>query len=182
MAKLNIKPYQKSVRIAGQMEDFLLDPELEFEVVEPKGTNIYDTVAKIKVNEVLKRSNSTQVGSLREVLKYKTALKWSLFPLKAKSKKPRIQWQQYTKEPASDWQLGEWWTKYPDSNVAAITGSISNLIVIDIDEESAFDLLKEQGGGTNDRRPRQPRGQHPRPLHPAVQGSAGAIRGDSGHA
>ncbi len=39
MAKLNMKPHQKSDRIAGQMEDFLLDPEFEFEVVEPEGTN-----------------------------------------------------------------------------------------------------------------------------------------------
>ena len=69
MAKLNTKPYQKSDRIAGQMQDFLLDPEFEFEVVKPKGKTIYDTVAKIKVNEVLKRSNLTQVGSLREIRK-----------------------------------------------------------------------------------------------------------------
>ena len=66
MAKLNIKPYQQSDRIAGQMEDFLLDPQFKFEVVEPKGTNIYDTVAKIKVNQILNRSKLTQVGSLRE--------------------------------------------------------------------------------------------------------------------
>ena len=72
------------------MEDFLLDPEFEFELVEPKGTTIHDTVAKIKVNEVLKRSNLTQIGSLGEVLKYKSAFKWSLIPLRAKSKKPRI--------------------------------------------------------------------------------------------
>jgi len=32
VAKLNIKHYQKSDRIAGQMEDFLLDPEFKFEV------------------------------------------------------------------------------------------------------------------------------------------------------
>jgi len=145
MAKLNMKPHQKSDRIAGQMEDFLLDPEFEFEVVEPKGTTIHDTVAKIKVNEVLNRSDLTQVGSLREVFKYKTTFQWSLIPLKAKMKEPRIQWKQYTAEPASDRQLGKWWTQYPDSNVAVITGKISNLIVIDIDEESAFDLLKEQG-------------------------------------
>ena len=90
MAKLNIKPYQKSDRIAGQMEDFLLDPEFEFEVVEPKDTNIYDTVAKIKVNEILNRSNLTQVGSLDEVFKYKAAFQWSLIPLKAKSKVARF--------------------------------------------------------------------------------------------
>jgi len=145
MAKLDMKPYQKFDGIAGQMEDFLLDPEFEFEVVEPKGTNILDTVAKIKVNEVLKRSNLTHSGSLREVFMYKAAFKWSLISLKAKSKKARFPWTQHTKEPASDWQLGEWWTQYPDSNVAAITGRISNLIVIDIDDESAFDLLEKQG-------------------------------------
>ncbi|MCH7681797.1 AAA family ATPase, partial [candidate division KSB1 bacterium] len=130
---------------AGQMEDFLLDPEFGFEVVKPKGKTIYDTVAKIKVNEVLKRSNLTQVGSLPEVFKYKAAFHWSLISLKAKSKVSRFQWKQYTKEPASDWQLGKWWTQYPDSNVAAITGEISNLIVIDIDDESAFDLLEKHG-------------------------------------
>ena len=104
MAKLNIKPHQKSDRIAGQMANFLLDSEFEFEVVEPKGTNIHDTVAKIKVSEILKRSNLTKVGSLREVFKYKTTFHWSLIPLKAKSKISRIQWKQYTAEPASDWQ------------------------------------------------------------------------------
>ena len=145
MAKFNMKPDQKFDRIAGQMEDFLLDPGFEFEVVEPKGISIYDTVAKIKVNEVLKQSDLTQVGSLREVFKYKTTFQWSLIPLKAKSKEPRFQWKKYTKEPASDWQLGEWWTQHPDSNIAVITGKISNLIVIDIDHESAFDLLEKHG-------------------------------------
>ncbi len=145
MAKFNMKPDQKFDRIAGQMEDFLLDPGFEFEVVEPKGISIYDTVAKIKVNEVLKRSNLTHSGSLREVFMYKCAFQWSLIPLKAKNKVSRFPWKRHTREPASDWQLGEWWTQYPDSNIAAITGRISNLIVIDIDDESAFDLLEKQG-------------------------------------
>jgi len=75
-------------------------------------------------------------------------LGWSVFPIKPKSKKPKIKWEKFQKERATEDQIKNWWKKWPDANIGIITGKISDLIVMDIDSQeggekyiAAFDEL-----------------------------------------
>ncbi|MBA3724766.1 MAG: bifunctional DNA primase/polymerase [Candidatus Levybacteria bacterium] len=48
-------------------------------------------------------------------------------------KKPLVAWQQYSKEKPTKLEIEEWWTKWPDADVACPTGIVSNLVVVDVD-------------------------------------------------
>ena len=57
---------------------------------------------------------------------------WSIIPI-GKNKKPLIKWTGFQKEPATEEQIVEWLSKYPNTNIAVVTGQVSNLVVVDID-------------------------------------------------
>lgn len=59
--------------------------------------------------------------------------KFSVIPV-AKSKKPVIEWEKYQKELATEEDAEKWWANGSKNNIAIITGVISNLVVIDIDD------------------------------------------------
>jgi hypothetical protein len=72
---------------------------------------------------------------------------FSIIPV-GKNKKPLVQWQRYQKEQASEDQMKQWWKKWPTANIGIVTGDISGLAVIDIDEvevarESLQDLITD---------------------------------------
>jgi hypothetical protein len=71
---------------------------------------------------------------LKWALFYAEKLGWSIIPINPKSKKPLIKWKSHIHLAATTAELAEWWTKYPDANIGVVTGSVSNLTVIDIDE------------------------------------------------
>jgi hypothetical protein len=70
---------------------------------------------------------------------------FSVIPIAPKGKRPLIEWERYQRERASESQIIEWWgKKYPEANIAIVTGGISGLIVIDLDTPEAKDNLKER--------------------------------------
>jgi hypothetical protein len=59
---------------------------------------------------------------------------YSVIPITPGNKKPPlVKWEQYQKEKASISQIKEWWTKWPNANVAIVTGEISGFCVVDHD-------------------------------------------------
>lgn len=62
--------------------------------------------------------------------------KFSIIPV-AKSKKPIIPWEKYQKELPSKENINAWWGNSTQNNIAIVTGVISNLAVIDIDDIEA---------------------------------------------
>jgi hypothetical protein len=55
-------------------------------------------------------------------------------------KKPLIQWQKYQKIRATETEINQWWLDFPEANVGIVTGKLSNVTVIDVDDPS---LLKD---------------------------------------
>jgi len=66
----------------------------------------------------------------------------SIIPVSA-NKKPLIKWEEFQKRKASEDEIKGWWAKNPKANVGIVTGSISNLCVVDIDEPKGFEAIKE---------------------------------------
>ncbi len=63
----------------------------------------------------------------------------SVMPVK-KDKRPYLKsWAYLQKTHPSEEDLVEWWTKWPDANVAMITGKISGISVIDVDTYKGAD-------------------------------------------
>lgn len=66
---------------------------------------------------------------------YLEKMNFSVIPIIPGDKKPLIQWQKYQKERATRDQVVAWWTENPTANVGIVTGEISDLGVIDVDND-----------------------------------------------
>ena len=75
-------------------------------------------------------------------LRYLQEYKFSIIPV-GLDKKPLIKWQGFQKEYPSSEQVKEWWDKWPDAGIGIVTGKLSDLAVIDIDEEQGYDEIKK---------------------------------------
>ena len=58
---------------------------------------------------------------------------WSVIPIQEKSKEPLIPWVEYQKRRATKQELAAWVAKWPSMNIGIVTGSISSLVVVDLD-------------------------------------------------
>jgi hypothetical protein len=64
-------------------------------------------------------------------------LGFSVIPVDHK-KVPLIKWEPYQKQKASKEEIEGWHRKWPNMNIGVVTGSISNLLVVDTDTASAI--------------------------------------------
>lgn len=62
---------------------------------------------------------------------------FSLIPLRARSKSPRARWKSAQTERAGPTQFSSWLASYSNMGIGIVTGTISNLVVIDVDGEDA---------------------------------------------
>lgn len=58
---------------------------------------------------------------------------WSVIPV-GKNKRPLIEWKKYQKERATEDQIRKWFST-PDVQIGVVTGAISNLTVVDVEQE-----------------------------------------------
>ncbi len=77
---------------------------------------------------------------------------WSVIPVNS-NKVPAIVWKEFQTRRATFDEVVGWWTANPDYQIGIVTGSISNLTVIDIESDGDLDFVKEEtytvktGGG-----------------------------------
>ncbi len=77
--------------------------------------------------------------NLDYALYYAEKLGFSVIPIKAKSKKPNISgWLKYQKEKPSSEVIKNWWKYNPECGIGIICGSISGIVVVDIDNHEVF--------------------------------------------
>lgn len=81
------------------------------------------------------------------------SLGWSIIPC-GKDKRPLIVWREFQNRRPTEDEIKNWFIKYPEMNIAVVTGQISNLVVIDQELGADFSLIKDktfkvrtQGGG-----------------------------------
>jgi len=60
-------------------------------------------------------------------------LKLGLSVIPTHGKKPLVAWQKYSQEKPPIEEIEAWWTQSPNADIACPTGSVSNLVVVDID-------------------------------------------------
>lgn len=81
---------------------------------------------------------------MTEALYYAEKLKWSVFPVSEKNKKPHT--PHGCKDAKKDPQvIRAWWHRWPDAGIGIATGKASNLLVIDLDldEDKGYDGMRE---------------------------------------
>jgi len=75
---------------------------------------------------------------------------WCVIPAAARGKRPKIPWRKFQEQRASEVEIRNWFTRWPDANPAIVTGAVSGIVVLDIDpghggEESLSDILAQHG-------------------------------------
>lgn len=75
---------------------------------------------------------------------------WSIIPVRPRAKAPLIRWKPFESKRADARQLREWFERWPDANLAVVTGDISGLVVLDIDPrhdgDASLKRLQQQHG------------------------------------
>lgn len=60
-------------------------------------------------------------------------------------KHPRIDWDEYRHRRSTEEELSDWWRRWPNANIAAVTGKTSDRAVVDIDGEEGWSSLLDAG-------------------------------------
>lgn len=61
---------------------------------------------------------------------------WPIFPLAAGTKdSPLVKWGPFQDRLPTEAEIREWWTKWPDANIAMATGPLSGIAVLDLELE-----------------------------------------------
>lgn len=71
-------------------------------------------------------------------------LGWSVIPVEPRGKRPLIRWQVYQYRRTDSAEIAEWFRRWPDANIAVVTGIVSGLIVLDLDPRHGADASLEQ--------------------------------------
>jgi len=71
---------------------------------------------------------------LAAALRYR-ARGWSVIPLEPNGKKPLVKWQPFQTEPPHADLLEAWWSEHKQANCGIVTGTVSGLVVLDVDGE-----------------------------------------------
>lgn len=58
-------------------------------------------------------------------------------------KRPLMSWQQYQTKRAPTEQIEEWWKKWPDANIALVTGEISGIMAVDCDTKGGIETFEK---------------------------------------
>lgn len=58
---------------------------------------------------------------------------WSVIPAMARGKRPVVAWRTYQERLPGEKELRAWFAKWPEANIAIVTGAVSGLVVLDVD-------------------------------------------------
>lgn len=78
------------------------------------------------------------------------ARRWSVIPAAPRGKRAIVAWRTYQERLPSKTELRRWFGKWPEANVAIVTGAVSGLVVLDIDPghggEDSLATIEERHG------------------------------------
>lgn len=69
---------------------------------------------------------------------------WSVIPIAPGTKKSLIPWQDYQHRRPTEDEVRGWWSRWPDAQVAIVTGKVSGLVVLDQDGLDAEESLRDK--------------------------------------
>ena len=62
----------------------------------------------------------------------------SIIPIHADTKRPAVKWRDYQTRPPTEQEVTDWFTMWPEANIAVVTGEVSGIVVVDCDNDAAL--------------------------------------------
>src|SRR5512146_2173059 len=59
---------------------------------------------------------------------------WSVIPIEPRGKRPLVPWLEFQARLASSAEVTRWFARWPEGNVGIVTGALSGIVVVDLDE------------------------------------------------
>ena len=59
---------------------------------------------------------------------------WSVIPIEPRGKRPLVAWTEYQQRTATPEELTGWFKRWPTANVGIVTGAVSGVVVLDVDD------------------------------------------------
>lgn len=81
--------------------------------------------------------------SMLDIAKNYLKLGMSVIPGIPGRKNYYVPWEDYQKRLPNETEINNWWSKYPNANIGIVTGIISGLAVIDVDDESEKEQIEK---------------------------------------
>lgn len=57
-----------------------------------------------------------------------------MIPIEPRGKRPLVAWLEFQDRPPSAAEVARWFGRWPEANVGVVTGAVSGLVVVDVDE------------------------------------------------
>jgi hypothetical protein len=101
-----------------------------------------------KINNEMENTNNNKV--LEAALRY-CMFGYSVIPI-GRDKKPLIEWKRYQTERAAPEQITAWFKQFPNAGIGIVTGAISGIVVVDVEDGGRTDdlpktVISKTGGG-----------------------------------
>jgi hypothetical protein len=71
--------------------------------------------------------------SIRHAALVYVARGWSVIPIERHGKRPLVPWLEFQSRLAAADEIEDWFQRWPDANIALVTGRFSGLVVLDVD-------------------------------------------------
>ena len=69
---------------------------------------------------------------------------WSIIPIKPGDKRPLVRWEQFQHRPPGAAEVCDWFRAWPDAGIGIVTGTVSGLVVLDVDVRHGGDVALQQ--------------------------------------
>jgi hypothetical protein len=79
-------------------------------------------------------TESPATVELREAALEYAARGWSVIPIEPRGKRPLVPWLEFQHRAATRSEIDGWYRHWPDANVGVVTGRVSGLVVVDVDD------------------------------------------------
>jgi hypothetical protein len=93
----------------------------------------------------LGKSGATDVmASVSEEVRDYMARGWSIIPIRVGDKRPLVRWEEFQRRRPGEAETRGWFRAWPDAGIGIVTGTVSGLVVLDVDVRHAGDVALEQ--------------------------------------
>jgi hypothetical protein len=98
-----------------------------------------------------KQGNGSTSGLMMKAALDYGRLGWSTIPIEPRGKRPLVPWEVYRHRRSAPTEIADWFRRWPDANLAVVTGVVSGLVVLDLDprhgaEAGLAELERAHGG------------------------------------